>query len=285
MSERTGLGIVEIAILEALDTSQYLKCSTALARVEERIGLAPGYTYEVLLDLARPWTMPVNLLHGQGNLSSRGNDPPANFRYTEARITPAGRVALAAERGEIAPVPIGLINGTTYREGLRPPFRPRAIIGAVREVTNRPEMPDKELTSIIGPPYFVTGCTVTGNLAALAAGRRAKLRLQAQVSISEDHSSVVENIPPNVSTDDVAQIIASRARPRRWAAEHPGLHHLTHLPSPASATKRPSGPTHSAGSSAFPSEVSQPRNCGTGSWRCLVSAPRCPSRFPSPCRP
>jgi hypothetical protein len=50
MSERTGLGIVEIAILEALETSQYLKCSKALARVEERLGLAPGYAYEVLVD-------------------------------------------------------------------------------------------------------------------------------------------------------------------------------------------------------------------------------------------
>jgi DNA gyrase/topoisomerase IV, subunit A len=105
MSERTGLGTVEIAILEALETSRYLSCSKALARVEERIGLAPGYAYEVLVDLARPWTMPVNLVHGQGNFGSRGNDPPANFRYTEARITRAGRVALAAERGEMAPVP------------------------------------------------------------------------------------------------------------------------------------------------------------------------------------
>jgi hypothetical protein len=92
MSERTGLGVVDIAILEALDTSQYLRCSRALASVEERIGLAPGYAYQVLVDLARPWTMPINLVHGQGNFGSRGNDPPANFRYTQARISRAGRV-------------------------------------------------------------------------------------------------------------------------------------------------------------------------------------------------
>jgi hypothetical protein len=102
MSARTGLGIVEIAILEAVETSRYVKCSKALARVEERIGLAPGYAYDVLIDLARPRTMPVSLVHGQGNFGTR-NDPAANFRYTEARITNAGRVALAAERGELAP--------------------------------------------------------------------------------------------------------------------------------------------------------------------------------------
>jgi len=100
MSERTGLGVVEVALLEALETSRFLRCDKALASVEERIGLAPGYAYEVLVDLARPWTMPVNLVQGQGNFGSRGNDPPANFRYTEARITRAGRAALRDETSD-----------------------------------------------------------------------------------------------------------------------------------------------------------------------------------------
>lgn len=231
MSERTGLSIVDVAILEALDTSRYLSCAKALARVEERIGLAPGYAYEVLVDLARPWSMPVNLVQGQGNFGSRGGDYPANFRYTGARITRAGRVALAAERGETAPVPIALINGNSYREGLRPPFRPRAIIDAVREVVSRPEVPNKELTAMVGPPYFLTGCAVTGDLAALAAGRRTELQLHSRVSISDDRSKIIiENIPPNVSTGEVAQIIASRASARRWAEDHSALHEITQLP-------------------------------------------------------
>jgi hypothetical protein len=150
MSERTGLGVVEIALLEALETTRFLRCDKALAVVEERVGLAPGYAYEVLVDLARPWTMPVHLVQGQGNFGSRGNDPPANFRYTEARITPAGRAALASERGEMAPLPIAIINGNTYREGLRPPFRPHAIIEAVREVIRRPGVTDAELTAMAG---------------------------------------------------------------------------------------------------------------------------------------
>ena len=230
MSERTGLGVVEIALLEALETRRFLRCDKALARVEERIGLAPGYAYEVLVDLARPWTMPVTLVQGQGNFGGRGNDPPANFRYTEARITRAGRAALAAERAEMAPLPIGLINGNTYRQGLRPPFRPHAVIGAVREAVKLPGVTDAELTGMVGPPYFLTGCTVTGDLTALAAGRRTELRLQAQVSLSDDRRTVViENIPPNISTDDTASIIASRASAHRWADDHPGLHGITRL--------------------------------------------------------
>jgi len=231
MSERTGLGVVEIALLEALETSRFLRCDRALASVEERIGLAPGYAYEVLVDLARPWTMPVNLVQGQGNFGSRGNDSPANFRYTEARVTPAGRAALAAERGEMAPLPIAVINGNTYREGLRPPFRPHAVIDAVREAIRRPGVTDAELTGMVGLPYFLTGCTVAGDLTALAAGRRTELSLQARVSISDDRRAVViENIPPNISIDDTASMIASRAAARRWASDHPGLHRITHLP-------------------------------------------------------
>jgi DNA gyrase/topoisomerase IV, subunit A len=231
MSERTGLGVVEIALLEALETTRFLRCDKALAVVEERVGLAPGYAYEVLVDLARPWTMPVHLVQGQGNFGSRGNDPPANFRYTEARITPAGRAALASERGEMAPLPIAIINGNTYREGLRPPFRPHAIIEAVREVIRRPGVTDAELTAMAGLPYFLTGCAVTGNLTELASGLRTELRLQAQVRISDDRSTVViENIPPNISTDDTASIIASRAGASRWAGDHPGLHRITRLP-------------------------------------------------------
>ena len=231
MGERTGLGVVEIALLEALETSQFLRCDKALASVEERIGLAPGYAYEVLVDLARPWTMPVNLVQGQGNFGSRRNDPPANFRYTEARVTRAGRAALAAERGEMAPLPIAIINGNTYREGLRPPFRPHAVIDAVREAIKRPGVTDAELTGMVGPPYFMTGCTVAGDLTALAAGRRTQLSLQAQVSISDDRRTVIiENIPPNISTDDTASIIASRASASRWANDHPGLHRIAHLP-------------------------------------------------------
>jgi DNA gyrase/topoisomerase IV, subunit A len=231
VSERTGLGVVEIAILEALETRGFRKCANALNTVEQRIGLAPGYAYEVLVDLARPWTLPVGLVDGHGNFGSRDFGDPANSRYTEARISPAGRVALAAERGELAPVPIGLINGSTHREGLRPPFRPRAVLDAIRAVLTRPKMPDSELTAIVGQPSFLTGCQVTGDLEALAAGRRTELGLQARLSISDDHSQVIiENIPPNIMIADVCEIITTQARDRRWGENHPGLHRLTRLP-------------------------------------------------------
>jgi hypothetical protein len=235
MGERSGVGLVECAILEALHSAdgrpRYRRSARVLAAVEDRIGLAPGYAYEVLLDLARPWTMPLSLVYGQGNYGSRGNDPAANFRYTEARISPAGQVALAAERGDLAPVPIGLINGNVYREGTRPPFRPQGVIEAVREVVQRSGVTSKDLIDIVGPPHFLNGCTVTGDFAALVAGRAAVLRLQARVTVSDDRSSVmIENLPPNANPDETAQSIADRARARDWAPRYPGLHRHARLP-------------------------------------------------------
>jgi len=237
MGERTGVGVAECAILEALEAlgaqpgRGYRTNARVLAAVEERIGLAPAYAYEVLLDLARPWTMPVSLIQGQGNFGSRGNDPAAKPPYTESRLSAAGQVALAAERGDIAPVPIGLINGNVYARGSRPPFRPQAVIDALRLVIQRPRMTSQELTDVIGPPYFLNGCAVTGDFAALAAGRPTVLRLEARLSISDDDGTVrIENFPPNANPDETAQSLASRASVREWAAEHPGLHQRAHLP-------------------------------------------------------
>jgi DNA gyrase/topoisomerase IV, subunit A len=236
MGDRSGIGLVECTILEALDSlgaqpRRHRRSAKVLDAVEERIGLAPGYAYEVLLDLARPWQMPLLLVDGQGNFGTRGNDPAANYRYTEAGLSRAGEVVLAAERGDLAPVPVGLVNGNVYREGLRPPFRPLAIIDALREVIQRPRVTGKDLTGIVGLPCFLNGCTVTGDFAAMAAGRPTTLRLEARVTVSDDHRHVlIRNFPPNANPDEVAHTLANRAEMRAWAAEHPGLHRRTHLP-------------------------------------------------------
>lgn len=237
MSGRSGVGVVEVAIVTALDSlggradRGYIRNARVLAEVEERIGLAPGYAYEVLLDLARAWTLPVRLVDGQGNYGNLRGDPAAGFRYTESRLAPAGEVAVAADRGELAPVPIGLINGNTHGQGTRPPFRPEGIIGAVREVIRRPKVTDDELIDIIGPPDFMRDCTVSGDIAALAAGRPTTLRLQARVTAEADQRSVVvEGIPPNVNRDDVLASLAGRAERRDWAVRYPGLDRATRLP-------------------------------------------------------
>jgi DNA gyrase/topoisomerase IV subunit A len=236
MGERTGLGLVECTILEALDAmdarpgKRHRPNARVLAAVEDRLGLAPGYAYDVLLDLGRPWTMPVHPVTLYGNFGTRGDDPPAHFHYTQSRLSAAGQVAVAAERGDLAPVPLGLINGSTYRAGTRPPFRPAGIIEALRLVIQRPRTTSAELTALVGPPEYGNGCTVSGDFAALAAGRPTALRLQARLTIGDDGNVVIENFPPNANPDRTVQHIASRAEPPDWAERYPALHRQARLP-------------------------------------------------------
>jgi hypothetical protein len=263
MGQRSGVGLVELAILETLDTRrarpgrQPVKCDKVLAVLEDELGLARGYAYQVLIDLAQPWKLPVQLVEGIGNLGSRGNDPPASPRYTEARLSPAGQVALAAERGQIAPVPIGMINGNTHRQGLRPPFRPAAVIDAIRQTLLRPRLSAARIIEIVGPPDFITACSVSGDLAALAAGQHAELGLHARVTITDaaevsarvtrtagpgrepprafarDPSRpviVIDDFPPYANPDETILSIANRAEERGWHTSHPELAQLTGLP-------------------------------------------------------
>ncbi len=180
------------------------------------------------------------------SLALRPRDVPAPRR-------PAGQVALAAERGELAPVPVGLINGTTYQWGTRPPFRPAAVLEAIRQVLARPKTTSEQITAIVGPPDFMTGCAVTGDLAGLADGLPVDLHLHARVTITDAaHLSsqlgrnvpdswftpgqlnptvlVIDDFPPSTGPSEVARAIASRARQPRWAADYPDLHARTGLP-------------------------------------------------------
>jgi len=262
MGQRSGVGLVELAIIEALDArrarprGRAVSCEKVLAALEDEIGLARGYAYQVLIDLAQPWKLPIPLVEGIGNLGSRGNDPPASPRYTEARLSPAGQVALAAERAQIAPVPIGMINGNTHREGIRPPLRPAAVIDAMRQVLLKPRLAGSAITAIVFPPCFITGCAVTGDLAALAAGQHAELGLHARVTVTDaahvrdrvaraavpGHGPpgftrdpgrpviVIDRFPPYANTDEAGLSIAQRAKEYSWRLRHPRLGALTGLP-------------------------------------------------------
>src|SRR5436309_68073 len=57
-------------------------------------GTVPAY--EALVRLTQDWVMRVPLVHGQGNFGSVDGDPPAAYRYTEAKLTRAA-VALLSE--------------------------------------------------------------------------------------------------------------------------------------------------------------------------------------------
>lgn len=267
MSDRSGSAVVELAVLDAVAAATsdrpraYVLCVKALAAIEERVGLGPRYAYELLLDLARPWVIPVRTLAVAGNYGDRSFPEPAGPDYTECRPSHAGRLVLDAEAHRLAPVPVGLINGTTYRGGTQPPLEPLRVLAALRRLLESPRVPDGELLSIAGPPYSVSGCTVTGDLDALSRGGRAVLRESGRITITgvavpeapaepppppacdigyytlagtgdETFPAhlIIESLPATTVASEVAQEIADRAASRPWPDAHPGLARKPALP-------------------------------------------------------
>lgn len=267
MSERSGCAPVDLAVLGALEAAtasrprSYVRSARVLAGIEERIGLGPRYAYEVLLDLARPWVIPVRAVVAMGNIGDRSFPAAAGPGYTQCRPSYAGQLVLDAEAARLAPVPLGLINGTTYRGGSQPALGPFRVLAALRRLLDDPSVPDAEVISIAGPPFSVTGCAMTGNIAALMRGRRVALRETGRITVTgvpvpeapADPPSrapggmlvafggagpapprpahlIIESLPHGVMATEVAHAIVNRAASRPWADSHPGLARTTALP-------------------------------------------------------
>lgn len=207
MGTATGLGLLEVAILEACEASgaavgSFVKARTVLDTLQQRTGIGPRVAYEPLCDLARPWALNLSLLEFHGN-SGSPDDPPASARYTECCLSRLGAAALAAERGEIGPLPIGLINGTTHVDGYRPPLDPSRVVAAIRAVAGG-EVSDGDIVGIVGQPSFPTGCDVKGDLALLASGEEVDLVLSARVD-QEGDELVISHLPPDSSSEQVLE--------------------------------------------------------------------------------
>jgi hypothetical protein len=271
MTDRSGCGLVELTVLQSLETltagrlRAHVLSARVTAAVEERIGLGPRYGYQVLVGLAQPWTIPVRLVSGIGNFGNRDFAPPAAERYTESRQSRVGQLVLDAEAGLLAPVPVGLINGTVYRGGNQPPLEPLRVIAALRRLLDDPQVSDGEVLNIAGPPYSVAGCEITGDLGALFRGEPTEVRETARITLTgvpvperprESRPApasglilswrggpflpgeqvpfaahlVVESLPAMVGSSEAAQAIASRARPSRFQNSHPELARRATLP-------------------------------------------------------
>lgn len=95
-----------------------------------------------------------------GNWGTVDGDPPADARYTEVRLSPAGWLALGAERRELGPVPVAPVNGTHYRGGVVPPLSPRRTIELLHRLVDDEEVPEDAFGDLVA---FPTRGTVEGD--------------------------------------------------------------------------------------------------------------------------
>src|SRR5579863_3436792 len=99
---RDGLKPVHRRILYAmfreglLSTRRFSKCAGVVGEVLKKYHPhGDASVYDALVRLAQEWNLRYVLVDGQGNFGSVDGDPPAAYRYTEARLTKLAEELLA----------------------------------------------------------------------------------------------------------------------------------------------------------------------------------------------
>jgi len=211
MGPATGLGEVDLAILQACEASgatlgSVVSSEKVLEELHHQIAIGPQVAYEQLCDLARPWVLHLGLLDFVGHLGMPFVSPASPPQYTECCLSRLGEAALAAERGEIGALPIGLINGTTHAGGGRPPLDPNRAVAAIRAAAD-PATSDEDLVRLAGLPSFPTGCEVDADQAMVASGNEVDVVLSARLE-QRDGVLIFSDLPPDSSSEEAEEAIA-----------------------------------------------------------------------------
>jgi DNA gyrase subunit A len=228
----------------------YRKCAKIVGEVIGNYhphGDAPAY--DTLVRLAQDFNMRYLLVDGQGNFGSVDGDPPAAYRYTEARLESLAEALMAdldkdtvdfvpnfdetTEEPTVfaAPYPNLLVNGSTgIAVGMAtnmPPHNMREVIDAAIwaiESSQEPTPPtlsekQRKLLELVPGPDFPTGAYIIGRQGirqAYLTGRGAVvMRAKAEIEISKkgDRSSIViDAIPYQVNKARLIERIADLVR-------------------------------------------------------------------------
>jgi len=231
---RDGLKPVHRRILYAMSemglafNRAYRKCAGIVGEVLGNYhphGDAP--VYDALVRMAQDFSLRYPLVDGQGNFGSVDGDPPAAYRYTEARLSRIDTALLEDldketvdfkpnfdERKvepEVLPtrVPNLLINGSSgIAVGMAtniPPHNLTEIINATIQLVQKPDTHLAEIINMVQGPDFPTGGFILGRQGILdyfTKGRGTmKLRAKAATeSMGKDREAiVVTEIPYQVN--------------------------------------------------------------------------------------
>ena len=199
--------------------------------------------YDAMVRMAQPFSLRYPLVDGHGNFGSVDGDPPAAYRYTEARMAKVSNYMLAdikkdtvnfqpnfdEERKEPVVLPSRfpclLVNGSSgIAVGMAtniPPHNLTEVIDGVCYVIDHPEADLDELTAIIKGPDFPTGGIIMGRAgmrAAYATGR-GKVKVRARCTIEENDNGrsqiVITEIPYMVNKARLVESIANLVKDKR----------------------------------------------------------------------
>ena len=123
--------------------------------------------WNVLQRLAAPWLSPMPLIEPHGNFGDL-YDPAAHPRFVECRLSNTGQLATQSAMGQLAPLPIGLINGDMHlvlgpdftlwqpdtQVSMRPALPPHSALEALGRLLADPEVTDDDLHALVSAPWL-----------------------------------------------------------------------------------------------------------------------------------
>ncbi|HEX7758380.1 MAG TPA: DNA gyrase subunit A [Caulobacteraceae bacterium] len=199
--------------------------------------------YDALVRMAQDFSMGLRLVDGQGNFGSIDNDPPAQMRYTECRMTKAAEALMAdIDQGTVdfkenydgkdteptvmpARIPNLLVNGSGgIAVGMAtniPPHNLGEIVDACLAMIDDPDIGMDQLLDIVPGPDFPTGGEIigrTGARQALMTGRGSVImRGEAAIEdIRKDREAIIiTSVPFQVNKAAMVERIAELVREKR----------------------------------------------------------------------
>lgn len=199
--------------------------------------------YDAMVRLAQDFSLRYPLVDGQGNFGSVDGDPPAAYRYTEARMSKMAVDLLtdiekdtidmvpnfdeSKKEPSVLPcrVPNLLINGSNgIAVGMAtniPPHNLCEVIDALSALIHQPDIELAELMEHVHGPDFPTGGVIMGRSgirAAYATGR-GKITLRGRAEIVEQKNGrfhiIITELPYMVNKARLLENIADLAKEKR----------------------------------------------------------------------
>lgn len=221
----------------------YKKCATTVGNVLGRYHPhGDASVYDALVRLAQDFSMRYMLVDGHGNFGSVDGDPPAAYRYTEARMSKISTEMLtdiekdtvnflpnyddSRKEPEVLPsrFPNLLVNGSTgIAVGMAtniPPHNLGEVIDAMCCLIDNPDASLDDLMQYIKGPDFPTASIIMGQSgirAAYATGR-GRITVRARAEIVEEKNRfkiIVTELPYQVNKARLVETIANMVKEKR----------------------------------------------------------------------
>ena len=247
---RDGLKPVHRRILYSMYTQgftpdkAYRKCATTVGDVLGRFHPhGDASVYDALVRLAQDFSMRHTLVDGHGNFGSMDGDPPAAYRYTEARLA---RVSLEMmsdinkntvdfrpnyDEHEMEPItlparfPNLLVNGSVgIAVGMAtniPPHNMGEVIDGVVMLLDNPDADIEDLLTVIKGPDFPTGGAIIGQRGIRDAYRtgRGRIVVRAHTDIESMKNNrqriIVHDLPYMVNKARLIERIADLVKEKK----------------------------------------------------------------------